>query len=45
MTNNFLLIDWLSFGGGGGCVCLKLDIQGQKAGRILDVDGQRDWES
>ena len=31
-----LLIDWLSFVGG---VRLKLDVQGQGGGRILDVDG------
>ena len=27
-------------GGGGGVVCLKLDVQGQGGRRILDVDGQ-----
>ena len=35
----FLLIDWLSFEEGGG-VRLKLDVQCQEGGRILDVDGQ-----
>ena len=34
----FLLIDWLSFGEGKGP--LKLDVQGQVGGRILDVAGQ-----
>ena len=41
-----VLIDWLSFGeggrgvwGGGWGVHSKLDVQGQEAGRILDVDG------
>ena len=28
---------------GGGGVRLKLDVQGQGGGRILDVDGQRGW--
>ena len=37
----FILIDWLSFGVGG--VRLKLDVQGQEGGRILDVDGQGGW--
>ena len=36
----FLLIDWLSFGEGGGGVRLKLDVQDQGDRRILDVDGQ-----
>ena len=35
----FPLIDWLSFGEKKG-VRLKLDVQGQEGGRILDVDGQ-----
>ena len=35
----FLLIDWLSFGEGGG-VRLKLDVQDHGYRRILDVDGQ-----
>ena len=35
----FLLIDWLSFGEKGG-VRLKLDVQGQGCGRIVDVNGQ-----
>ena len=40
----FLLIDWLSFGQSDGeVVCLKLDVQGQRGGRILDVDGQGGW--
>ena len=33
---NWLVIIW----SGGGEVCLKLDVQGQEGGRILDVDGQ-----
>ena len=24
----------------GGCVCLKLDVQAQRGGKILDVDGR-----
>ena len=28
-------------GGGGGGIRLKLDVQGQVGGRILDVAGQR----
>ena len=35
----FLLIYWFSFGGG---ICLKLDVQGQGGGNILDVNGQGD---
>ena len=35
---SFLLIDWLSFGVGVGR--LKLDVQGQVGGRILDVARQ-----
>ena len=34
-------IDWLSLGERRDC--LKLDVQGQGGGRILDVDGQRRW--
>ena len=29
--------------GGVGGSCLKLDVQGQGIGRILDVDGQGGW--
>ena len=36
---NWLVIIW----SGGGEVCLKLDVQGQEGGRILDVDGQGGW--
>ena len=41
----FLLIDWLSFGEReeGGRIRLKLDVQGQGGGRILEVDGQGGW--
>ena len=43
-----MFTDWLSFGrvvgegggGGGWWFRLKLDVQGQGGGRILDVDGQ-----
>ena len=35
----FLLIDWLSFEEGGR-VRLKLGVQCQEGGKILDVDGQ-----
>ena len=35
------LIDLLSFGKGG--FHLKLDVQGQEGGRIMDVDGQVGW--
>ena len=34
----FLLTDWLSFGEGRGP--LKLDVQGQVGGKVLDVAGQ-----
>ena len=27
-----------------GVGCLKVDVQGQRSGRILDVDGQDEWE-
>ena len=36
---NWLVIIW----SGGGEICLKLDVQGQEGGRILDVDGQGGW--
>ena len=35
----FLLINWLSFREGAG-VGLKLDVQCQGGGRILDLEGQ-----
>ena len=38
-----LLIDWLPFENGRWGVRLKLDVQGQRGGRILDVDGKRGW--
>ena len=38
----FLLTDWLSFREGEK-VRLKLDVQGQEGGRILDVVGQGGW--
>ena len=34
-----LLTDWLSYGE-GGTVCLKLDVQGQGSGSILDIAEQ-----
>ena len=34
-----LLTDWLSYGE-GGAVCLKLDVQGQGSGSILDIAEQ-----
>ena len=36
----FLLTGWLSFGEKRRRVCLKLDVQSQEGGRILDVNGQ-----
>ena len=30
-------------GGGRWGVCLKLDVQGQEGGKILDADGQGVW--
>ena len=39
----FILIDWLPFGKGEEGFRLKLDIQCQWGGRILDVDGQVRW--
>ena len=35
----FRLIDWLSFEEGGEGGCLKMGVQGQEDGRILDVAG------
>ena len=32
---------WRKVGGGGGC--LKLDVQGQEGGKILDADEQGVW--
>ena len=39
-----VLIDWLSFGKGGGRgVRLELDVKGQGGGRMLDIARQGEW--
>ena len=41
-VQSFILLE--KIGGKEGVGCLKVDVQGQGSGRILDVDGQDEWE-
>ena len=41
-VQSFILLE--KIGGKEGVGCLKVDVQGQRSGRILDVGGQDEWE-